>query len=96
MVRYHFDRHGSYLGYVDERGRYFDVRDRQVGSLVAGQKLYDRLGAYRGRVDAQGNYFDELGRCRGYLRHAGKAAAVDMPFVALAETAPCGPAPAKR
>ena len=92
MIRYHFDRHGNYLGYIDERGRYFDVRGRQEGSLVSGQKLYDRQGAYRGRVDAQGNYFDELGRCRGYLRHAGRGEDGGVPFLDAGETAGRGQA----
>jgi hypothetical protein len=96
MVRYHFDRHGNYLGYIDERGRYFDVGGRQVGNLVGGQRFYDRQGAYRGRVDAQGSYFDELGRCRGYLRHSGRGAHVGLRYVPQAETAPKDQAREKR
>ena len=68
MTLYQFDWHGSYLGCVDDQGRYLDTAGKVRGKLVGGRDLYDDRGHYRGYIGAQGNYYDEHGDCRGYFR----------------------------
>ena len=67
VPRYHLDRFGTYLGFVDESGRYFDRSGCLRGSLNASGKLYDETGAPRGHIDTQGQVWDEQGGYRGYL-----------------------------
>jgi hypothetical protein len=64
---YHFDRWGSYLGYVDRVGHYFDRNGTYRGAVSESGTFYDEHAVYRGRFDIQGQYYDEHGMYRGYL-----------------------------
>jgi hypothetical protein len=73
MTRYHFDLHGSYRGYLDDAGRYFDslgvYRGQVVGRTDARrQELCDREGKDLGFIDAVGNYYDEQLHYQGFFR----------------------------
>ena len=67
VPRYHLDRFGTYLGFVDESGRYFDRSGSLRGSVNASGKVYDETGAPSGHIDTQGQVWDERGGYRGYL-----------------------------
>jgi hypothetical protein len=66
--RYHFNRYGSYIGYVDEKGQYFLCDGTYRGRLGESGQLYDEHGTPRGHIDAQGQYWDEHRTFRGYFR----------------------------
>jgi len=66
--RYHFDRWGSVLGYMDHNGHYYDKTGSCRGEVVGGRDLYDTNGVYRGHFDIQGQYWDEDRVGRGYLQ----------------------------
>jgi len=64
---YHFDRFGSYLGYIDPCGYYF-APDGTCRGMVGGDgTLVDQDGKRCGRFDSQGQFWDEQGTYRGYL-----------------------------
>jgi len=84
-VKYHFDRWGSCVGYVDADGRYFDARGMLRGHVNERSRLYGEDGAYRGRFDIQGQFWDEHGIARGYLH--GAAA---MPMTGSSGAWECG------
>jgi len=65
--RYHFDRFGSYLGYLDESGLYYDRAGVCRGRVSAEGFFYDTEGTCRGRIDVQGQMWDERGSYRGYF-----------------------------
>jgi len=67
VPRYHLDRFGTYLGFVDESGRYFDRSGCLRGSVNDAGKVYDETGSPRGHIDTQGQVWDEQGSYRGYL-----------------------------
>ena len=73
MTRYHFDLHGSYRGYLDDFGRYYDERGEYRGHVVGRsdarrQKLCDREGNELGFIDAVGNYYDGHLHYQGFFR----------------------------
>jgi hypothetical protein len=73
MTRYHFDLHGSYRGYLDDAGRYFDTEGVCRGHLVCRsdarrQSLVDPEGNEVGFIDAVGNYYDDKLHYRGFFR----------------------------
>ncbi len=65
--RYHFDRFGSYLGYLDESGRYYDREGVCRGYVNREGLFYDVEGTCRGHIDVQGQMWDERGSYRGYF-----------------------------
>lgn len=82
--RYHFNRYGSYIGFVDEDGRYYLCDGTYRGCLTAAGVMLDPSGRRRGHVDVQGQYWDEEGVFRGYLRgptgsHVPPAPAIPAP-----------------
>jgi hypothetical protein len=66
--RYHFNRYGSYIGYVDEDGRYFLCNGTYRGHLDSKGVVFDEGGKLQGHVDVQGQYWDADGSFLGYLR----------------------------
>lgn len=66
--RYHFNRYGSYIGYIDEDGKYFLCDGTYRGSVTSGGTFYDENGQLHGRVDVQGQYWGEDGVFLGYFR----------------------------
>jgi hypothetical protein len=68
MNYYCFDFHGSYLGYVDQDGSFFDRHGNQWARLSEEYRVYDLTGRERGRIDVQGSLFAEDGSCLGYLQ----------------------------
>ncbi len=68
LRRYHFNVHGSYLGYIDEVGRYFLSDGTQSARLEEDGTMRDLAGRRCGRVDAQGRYWDAQGNYCGYFR----------------------------
>lgn len=72
-ARFHFDRFGAYLGYVDPLGHYFDKGGTYRGAMSADGSFFDEKGVSRGRFDILGQYWDESGTYRGYLSQAHMA-----------------------
>lgn len=64
---YHFDRFGTYLGYVDQHGHYYEKDGTCRGTLADDGALVDGDGVCRGRFDVQGQFWDERGSYGGYL-----------------------------
>ena len=72
MVRYHFDCHGGYRGYVDDEGRYFDREGTYRGYVSRSgdepASFFDAEGNRRGFINRVGSFYDERSKCLGYLR----------------------------
>jgi hypothetical protein len=70
MIRYHFDRFGSYLGYVDDTGNYYDLTGTCRGYFepAGGGDFYTSDGTRGGFVDPVGNFYDDQTIHLGYLR----------------------------
>jgi hypothetical protein len=66
--RYHFNRFGTYLGYIDGVGHYHDANDIYRGAVSTTGDFFDEHGVYRGWIDVQGQYNDERGAACGYFR----------------------------
>jgi hypothetical protein len=81
--RYHFDRFGTYLGYVDEHGRYFDRCEQLQGTVTNAGIVCDTNGAPRGHIDVQGQYWDQEDIFLGYFRRP-----VPMPASAEPQASP--------
>lgn len=64
---YHFDRFGSYLGYIDPNGYYVTAGGTCRGMIAEDGTLLDQDGNRVGRFDIQGQFWDEQGIYRGYI-----------------------------
>jgi len=76
--RYHFDRFGAYLGYVDPSGRYYQRDGTCRGLIGTDGALIDCEGVCRGRFDVQGQFWDEKGGYGGYLAQPDGVPPVSM------------------
>src|ERR1700687_5733698 len=56
---YHFDRFGSYLGFIDPNGYYCAADGTCRGMVSEDGTLVDRDGNHRGRFDIQGQFWNE-------------------------------------
>jgi len=75
---YFFDFHGSYLGYMDTSGQFFDPSGNPWAHLVGGREVQDSSGAICGVIDLQGCFFAADGSCRGYLRDAAASPPMEL------------------
>ena len=64
---YHFDRFGSYLGYIDANGYYVAADGTCRGMTGDDGTLVDQDGNRVGRFDIQGQFWDAQGSYGGYL-----------------------------
>jgi hypothetical protein len=79
--RYHFNRYGSYIGYVDENGSYYLRDGTYRGCLNNKGAVFDANGKHCGHVDIQGQYWGDDGMFLGYLRGPNGLAVPASPAV---------------